>query len=89
MFNRFFKQSLDKLKPHQKLIETAAFGVVAAYSIYNYPKDQEKWVKSHITLFYNQLSEKEKEAIKRDPQKEKEFIEDCESRMRLIIGPPD
>ena len=44
MFNRFFKQSLDKLKPHQKLIETAAFGVVAAYSIYNYPKDQEKWV---------------------------------------------
>ena len=89
MFNRFFKQSLDKLKPHQKLIETAVYGLVAASSIYNYPKSQEKWVKLHMTLFYNELSEKEKEAIKRDPQKEKEFVQDCKDRIRLIIGPPD
>lgn len=89
MFHRFFKQSLDILKNNKRLIENTAFVSGAGTCIYHYPEASRQYVDSHMTLFYSRLSEKEKLAIERDPQKKREFTEKCADNLRLIIGPPD
>lgn len=89
MFHQFFKQSLITLKANQRLIENTVYGFGVTGCAYYYPESSRKWTQSHMTLFYNRLSEKEKQALKQDPKKEQEFIEECKDKLRLIIGPPD
>lgn len=88
-FTLFFRKSYDKLKKNPNIIEHAVCGIGVAASIYHYPESSKQWTQSHMTLFYNQLSDKDKLAITQDPQKKEEFLADCRGRLRLTIGPPD
>ena len=89
MLHNFFKQPLNNLRSDREIIKGIAWGISVAASTYYYPELTSSYSKSCMTLFYSRLCAEKKLALEKDPTMKKEFIEECKSNLRFIMGPPD
>ena len=93
MFHKFFKPLLSSLRNNQETIKNIGpWFILMAVHAYYYPGVCRKLMEHEMLLFhdqlYNQLTEKEKLAIKQDPKKEQAFREECVSSFKFLNGPP-
>lgn len=89
MLHNFFKQSLNTLKNNRRHLENTAYACGALASAYYYPELSRRSAQSYMTFFYSCLSKEEKLVIETDPQRKQEFIEECKTNLKFMIGPPD